>query len=89
MQACTPAPAPPTKAASLEHAECHAEPAELNDDVLMTATGFSDAGLPHGEGFLLLNARLTGREESAKSAGTGSDTLSLRRAGVAVGWMDR
>jgi len=28
---------------------------------------------------------LTGREESAKSAVAGSDTLSLRRAGVAVG----
>jgi hypothetical protein len=55
----------------------------------LTLAESGDAGLPHGESFLHLDPRLTGREESAKSAGTGSDTLSLRRAGVAVGWMDR
>jgi hypothetical protein len=37
----------------VEHAEQHAEPAELDDDVL-ALTEFGDAGLPYGEGFLLL-----------------------------------
>src|SRR5262252_670350 len=37
----------------VEHAEQHAEPAELDDDVLALAE-FGDAGLPYREGFLFL-----------------------------------
>jgi hypothetical protein len=58
----------------VEQAEQHAEPAELDDDILAFAE-FGDAGLPHCEGFLFL-VRI--RADAERSADMVQDECGLR-----------
>jgi hypothetical protein len=58
----------------IEHAERHAEPAELDHDVLAFAE-FGDAGLPRREGFLLL---IRVRADAERSADMVQDDCRLR-----------